>query len=356
MRKLIKPFLLVISLLLANLQQKIYSTENPSLTTTSSIGTILSIPASELRFFINPQNQKTRYSFLLDFNKVMSYPLTIKAGSISFSGGISRLNNPSISKSRSAFSRTSMSTGFTASLPNLSGSAKVDSIAFMTVLGTEENYEKVKTGKCFFNCAFTKDLTSIYSFSTSFVLHKIVKLNTDFTFTTFNLSPKESSSWFSEKRNFQSGKYTAGNIALDFSIPFFMNKISFSFYENPFGINRFSLKNESILKTKHLLTNIGFYFSDALFFPNNGKIICPSGNFNSSVFQASLSPQLVFPFNKTQGLRICLLALYSFDFTDDGPILDFTSSAIASVGFELYFSKTTLRLSGKISDICLEYF
>ena len=218
-------------------------------------------------------------------NLLQGIYITALAGNLSFSGALSKLNNPVLSTSSSPFSaaQTGIS-GITVSSQSTSALSK----PFSYVLQFDFTGKKVCSfkKKVSANILYTQKSENFFSFSNNDTLafSSLLKLSNKkkntFSFSTalglFPYDENVSSSWFSKgflNNYYYHGKHYCQNIQGSFLIKDFSTSLSASVYESPFGNYFWTFQNENKLSPGNLTINFSQFYSPYPVFTSSSKIV-----------------------------------------------------------------------------------
>lgn len=235
-----------------------------------TIGSKITNPYNEIR--ISTREGNLNFGLSMSTNHFSeALPFTIKAGNLSTSGSISKLNNPTISAGTSPFSSGIALLALTkASLPGYTSFSNPTTIFFQ--LGLPDLFKK--TSSLELSCSFTKNSASPVSsllFSSS-LLERCLNIKISSTGGLFNYKENLSSSWFSDEAYYLAGKHLCSlyQISLEFlpkskrllrfNLPALYFSSAAAFYESPYGGLPFCLRSDFKLTTRHTeLYLIAFY-------------------------------------------------------------------------------------------------
>lgn len=242
------------------------------------------------KFYKQGSKETFGFSFFSDkyFPKL---PVTLKIGSLNYSGLFTKLSSPALSNSINAFTTSSTSvTGITASLPSTSTFSKNPSYF------VQYNFPKNHfIEKSFINIAYLQNSKDFFSFSDddyvvfSFYsqLHLINTIKVDFS-TALGVFPYEEnipSGWFSENKYnnyYQKGSHYSQNIQTAINYKGLSSSVITSFYESPFGNYDFCIRNENIYNSQKITLSFSDFYSSSNLFSSSNKIIKSQVQFKTS--------------------------------------------------------------------------
>lgn len=299
--------------------------------------------------------QKEKYSIQFDFlafSKNQKIPLVINLGSLSFSGNISMLKNPSFALFASPFSQfSSTSNCIQISLPSQSTGAKADAISASYTIFPTVRLESFILGKTLIQVAKDKNENKMFCINTGFVFWNIVKTNFSFTHMSFILSPKTNDTWFSKNRFFSSESYSSSLFTIETSIPFYRSKLTVASLQNPFGTARFFLRSENLFKLNLFSCGISLFVSDLVFFPLKGFILLPEGKSEANGFQLRFTPQLFFPLRNKNFFRLGMSLSVNSKLEESYTDVNFLHTARFGFATEYSSPKRAIGFSVKVSEI-----
>lgn len=318
-------------------------------------------PATEFSFFQKNYEQtglkKTIYKSLQNFEQhraaVAIYagnfssiplPLTVKAGSLSYSQSISRMKNPATTGSMNALSGISFGlTGIGSSLPTSSSGKKQNSLA-LTFFPAPFNLE----------CALFEDRTLFYSAGTIFKFGKNAKLSTAFSGARIFIQKKNSSSWYLTEEFFPPEWEHAFLWENTFYCPGIKNKLSIGVHENPFSRLRFWMKNENRTILGPVLLNTQFFAADRFFLTEENSAFYTAGStLEKTVLQIKINPQ--YTCNLWQNIRCSfgLLGMAEKNKESLNPCKEKTELGTGSAA-KFFTEKSTFLISAAVTGILYE--
>ena len=242
----------------------------------------LNLPILQARASIkNPQEVKSyqdfslsahNYGISLTTQKLLPlFPITIKAGNLSQTGSISRLNSPSLSSSLSAFSSafTNAQT-LQASLPSYSSFSKAQGYFL------QAGFAPKKIIRIFDLSSFYDDQNFICCANLKFSPFKKVDFSLCTTGGIFDYQKKRSDSWFLTEDFYNKGQHLCFNNQLCVSSNKFSSLFIVSTYETPFCELANTWRSENVIKFRHFTFNLsGFYNPNELVITSSDKKLYP---------------------------------------------------------------------------------
>lgn len=320
--------------------------------------------------FYTKSDKITSGVLLSTHNLLAPFSVELKAGNLSFSGSISKLNNPLLPTSISPFSNAQTTVNLLqASLPGNSSFSK--SAAYFLQINMNKknnNFMNLKNG--YVNFAYIqKDSQNYFSFSkddtfvSSARFNFITKQKKSFSISTlggfFTFEENIPSTWFSPSQlesYYPNQKYFSQNIQVAAEIKTFSTIISGFFYQNPFGNVNYAVKNEN----KYTLNNWVFNFSQ---FYSPTQILTSSEKIIAKTYQLKNTIQYSFCFPIDENLFFTKAALgFYFQNEDDekkfktafgiqNQYKKYSGRMITTLSFrekETFFTKKIFLDSGKI--------
>ena len=249
-----------------------------------TLATKITSPYIEFRLSKREENTNLGLSFA---SKNMSplFPFVIKAGNLSGSGSLSKLNNPAISNGTSPFSSGISYPGITkASLPGYSSFSNPTTVFFQ--LGIPNLLKKTSSLElsCFFPKNFASPLSSLLFSSSLFDRSLLLKFNS--TAGLFTYDDNLSSSWFSDEPYYLAGNHLCSmyqfSIELNpkskrllrFNLPDIYFSNTLAFYEFPNDTIPLCLRSEIKITSKHTESFIIAFYNpkDAIFTSSEKKL------------------------------------------------------------------------------------
>lgn len=252
-------------------------------------------------------------------------PVEIKTGNLSFTGGISKLNSPSLTSTPTPFSSYTPATLYNkSSLPSYTSYSKEQSV-FMQA-GFTDRTKPLQ--KLLFSAVYAPYSTGTATTASFLVQVRPVKNFTIYTSASLGLFPfeeKTNSSWFSEKLYYHKDTLFSANFNLSAKTPLFVTNNFLTLYESPFGQAQFTFRNENSLKTRR------FHFNLAEFYNPNEQLYTSSQKFLTRQLQikAGSSYQTVTGQKMPFFLKLGTSSFFDYDFEND------ECSTKLSAGFKL---------------------
>ena len=228
-----------------------------------------------------------QYGASLSLTRMLPFPLTLKAGTLSPGGSFSRIASPAPSFSASLFAKSfSAKTGVVSSLPSSGGDEK--EFAFAADIRFPEKMQVIAgSGASFF---YRQDGTFAASADMRINLPYMMSAGISFTGGIFFLE-NNSSSWFSEIAFFKPSKYAAFSLQALFSSPTLTSLFTTILYDQPSGKIRFAYRSENALSFG------GFTLLASAFASDGRGIITPNGTALNTLRQFRISPQYTLRFS-----------------------------------------------------------
>ena len=228
-----------------------------------------------------------QYGAALSLTRVLPFPLTVKAGTLSPGGSFSRLVSPAPSFSASPFAKSfSTKTGVASSLPSSGGEEKEFAIA-ADIRFPEKIRRFAGSGASFF---YRQD--GIFAASADMRINLPLMMNAAVSFTggCFFLE-NNASSWFSEIAFFKPAKYSAFALQALFSAPNLTSLFTVNLYDQPSGKPRLTYRSENALSFG------GFTLLVSAFASDGRGIITPNGAALNTLRQFRIAPQYTHRFS-----------------------------------------------------------
>ncbi len=227
-----------------------------------------------------------QYGAALSFNRMLRFPLTLKAGTLSSGGSFSQLVSPAPSFSASPFGKSfPTKTGLPSSLPSSpTGSKPLAFAADCRIPDTVPRF--AGSGASFF---YRADGTLAASADLRIGLPLMMSAGISFTGVSFFLE-NNSSSWFSEIAFFKPARYFAYTVQALFSAPNFTSLFTAGFYNQPSGKLRCTYRSENVF------TAGGFTLLASAFASDGRGIITPNGSALHTLRQFRITPQYTHRF------------------------------------------------------------
>lgn len=311
----------------------------PELKTFTSGGKV-KIPYIEVRYYQN--GEKYNYGFATDSENLMkNFSATVKAGTLSFSSSISRLNNPLLSASATPFSTTTADVLFI-------NSALAGSSSFSNPLGFfwQSQY---KNSRSFLQNAlvnlFYQPENQKFAFSTGIKFNpaKKFEFSTSFTAGYFPYNENSSSSWFfKDDFYYRGGQHFCMMLQNAISLHNLKLLLTFSEYESPFGhfapIFRLDLRYK---KRGYTFTGEAFYN------PENNLLSSSEKKINELLqFKSAIQKQF------TGGKTFPLFYKFGISFYDSYDISKSQNNSKISTGFQVssILMSFTITAASEFSD------
>lgn len=228
-----------------------------------------------------------QYGAALSLTRVLPFPLTVKAGTLSPGGSFSRLVSPAPSFSASPFAKSfSTKTGVASSLPSSGGEEKEFALA-ADIRFPEKIWRFAGSGASFF---YRQD--GIFAASADMRINLPLMMNAAVSFTggSFFLE-NNASSWFSEIAFFKPAKYSAFALQALFSAPNLTSLFTVNLYDQPSGKPRLTYRSENAISFG------GFTLLVSAFASDGRGIITPNGAALNTLRQFRIAPQYTHRFS-----------------------------------------------------------
>lgn len=235
--------------------------------------------------------ENVQYGALFSFENFVHFPLTIKAGKLSFSDLVSEMNAPKISATVSPFSKSFMrAQKINASLPTLSSTNENFGVS-LDIRAPRSTKHFYKSGGSFFwdqtnRFSFAGDL--IYSFD------NLLQIGGNLSVMRFSLGEEKDTSsnkWFTKSGFYHAGNFFTAEAQIFFYSPYFATRVFCNVIQQPVLRPRFTFGNE---------TKISFagFTSRAEFFLADGKdIVKPDNNLLKKLYQWKVNANYTFRFS-----------------------------------------------------------
>lgn len=238
----------------------------------------LLLPFAEVRSSQDFEKKEINWgAALFTPKKWKRFPCHFKAGKLTPGGGLSKLNNPTLSSALSPFSlaRTEVST-ITAGLPGISSYNKTES--FFAELGYINRKKVFSQSKV--NCFFCPEKEfPVFSAMQSVRLWKNLVISASATAGYFSYEENTFNSWFTTSGfYYHQGNHFCLLPQLSLSLPHFESLFSAATYESPFGKVFSTYKSENKITAGRYTLNLSFFYNE-----NQGLI---------TANETSLKPQL----------------------------------------------------------------
>lgn len=228
-----------------------------------------------------------QYGAAVSFTRVLPFPLTVKAGTLSPGGSFSRLASPSPSFSASPFAKSfSTKTSVVSSLPSSGGEEKEFALA-ADIRFPEKIRRFAGSGASFF---YRQDGIFAASADMRINLPRMMSAAVSFTGGCFFLE-NNSSSWFSEIAFFKPAKYSAFALQALFSAPNITSLFTANLYDQPSG------KPRLIYRSENAVFFGGFTLLASAFVSDGRGIIVPNGAALNTLRQFRIVPQYTHRFS-----------------------------------------------------------
>jgi len=216
-------------------------------------------------------------------------------GNLSLGGSLSKLNNPLLSTSSSAFSTGFASIdSFTANLPSYTSFS--NPIRFFLQFGNLFKKSAFIHWKvnCFYSPEDEKNAFSIF-LNKNFFKNQ-VKLKGQFSLGTFPYKENSITSWFSDELFYHQGMHLCSNYQLSLEYQKFKTSFLHGIYENPFGGLSSIYRNDNKLSTDHFI-----FALSTLYNPNSKEntIITSSDKILENCFQLRFGLQYKYKIGKS---------------------------------------------------------
>ena len=276
-------------------------------------------------------------------------PLTLAAGSISFSKSIGRLKNPVPAISSNPVQKSfPVSAGIGYSLPGISSTEKPP--AFFCSLDFFKKNIPVLVQAAFRN----EDRAAFFSSKTKIHFSKKVFLQSHITFSSTIL---ENNSSYLKKNNcdFTSQRCNSFFWENFFISPFFKFNFYSCFQQNPYGINVFYFNSKVRLSAQNFILDASFFaIPTTKISPKAVPLISSDSSIIKTVEQASLNPQLVFLTNGGNLLRFGVTATETWKIAGTSEVSSINTAKIAAgfifekpnFSFKSNFTGGNLLISG----------
>ena len=228
-----------------------------------------------------------QYGAALSLTRVLPFPLTVKAGTLSPGGSFSRLVSPAPSFSASPFAKSfSTKTGVASSLPSSGGEEKEFALA-ADIRFPEKIRRFAGSGASFF---YRQD--GIFAASADMRINLPLMMNAAVSFTggSFFLE-NNASSWFSEIAFFKPAKYSGFALQALFSAPNLTSLFTVNLYDQPSGKPRLTYRSENAISFG------GFTLLVSAFASDGRGIITPNGAALNTLRQFRIAPQYTHRFS-----------------------------------------------------------
>lgn len=240
-----------------------------------------------LPYFKSASVHSPQYGAALSFARVLRFPLTLKAGTLSAGGSFSRLASPAPSFSASPFATSfSTKTGLAFSLPSSGTGGKPLAVAAdCRIPNTARLF--AGSGASFF---YREDGSLAASADIRIALPHMMSAGISFTGSSFFLE-NDASSWFSEIAFFKPARYSAFALQTFFSSPNITSLFTAGFYNQPSGKLRRTYRSENAFAFGNCTLFVSAFAADGR------GIMTPNGEVLHTLYQFRISPQYTHRFS-----------------------------------------------------------
>lgn len=230
---------------------------------------------------------KVRYGARINKN-VNFLPLNIDllAGTLSFSGTVSRLKNPVPSVPSALCRPITLTPGINPSLPSFTSAQKPFSAAIS--LAPSDKHSLMPR----LQAAYIPDCEFILAADKSFSAGPFPKISLSVTAASLKYGTGASSSWFLSKKAFPQKNYAVLGAEANFMAPAFRSSTAFGIYENPFGGVLPWVRTHNFLVLGDFMLGTSYFVSDP-------QTITSSGTVPSTKESISITPQYTFRLEKS---------------------------------------------------------
>lgn len=241
---------------------------------------------------------KKRYSVSIDADRLGMIPLNISAGSLSYSGSVSKLNNPAFTTVLPPFCHIPENAkGISINLPGKSSSCKPDSLFFCYTLPINKKADSkgfsgndiVFSYACINSESKEKQISSIKS---GFIWKNLLKASFSSTLISYSHDPVTASTWFREKRNFDKTELSGMLQEASITIPFVKNYTAFGILQTPFNENVLWLRNDTLIQAGSFSTNVSFYTRELQSVSYHTSFSVPNQTNEKNIMQLKIIPEL----------------------------------------------------------------
>lgn len=245
----------------------------------------LSIPLLDFKGSID--DNKTNYGINFHTEKLFpKIPVQIKAGNLSLSGSISKLNSPALSSSLSPFFTAAADTTFIkASLPSYNQFNKPQSYFFQASAGDNKDFFK-NIVLNFFSDSKT------YAASTFIDISPFDILELKFSNTTgiFPYDKKKLTKWFNQELFYHASNHISSNTQAEIKIKRFYLLGAMNVYQSPFNDYNFTYSIENKIRLKRFQFNLSsFYNPNDFVLTSSDKTLSPVLQIKSGLQYQSLN-------------------------------------------------------------------
>ena len=236
------------------------------------------LPFAEIRSSQNFEN----YNFgaaIFTCGRLKHFPCSFKSGNLISADGLSKMNNPLLSSSISAFSTAQTeATILTAKLPAIASWTKP--LSSFLELGYENKKKFLSQARfsCFYN---TEEKMPVFSAKEEITPWKKISFSTALTVSSFSYEENTFSSWFTTSDfYYHQGNHLCALPQIAFSSPYFSSIFSMPCYESPFGKICRLWKSENKITAGHFCINLSALYND------NSFVLTSNENIIRDIFQA----------------------------------------------------------------------
>ena len=249
----------------------------------------LHVPYVEVRGSVNDK-LKWNYGISLSTQKLFpKLQFTAKAGNLSASGSLSKLNSPALSSSVSAFSPASLRTSaLEVSLPQYESFSSVQGYSFFADLKPDNMLKQITLGIFYKDEKELKNDCVTASARLRLVPVKKIELTFCSTAGFYPYKKKNITTWFTQEQYYREGNHICYNNQLSFMCPNFSTLFIMSTYQSPFGNFVNTWRSENLLKINQ------FSFTLNGFYNPNEEVITSSDKKLKPLLQTSLGGQYSF--------------------------------------------------------------
>ena len=248
--------------------------------------------------------QKDKWNYGASFSSqklVPAFPVSFKAGNLSTSGSLSKLNSPALSSSLSAFAPLQIkSTKLGADLAYYNNFSSAQ--AFFLEAGLKKGPKlKELSLSAYYKPASQKGEASFSScLNAKLNPWEKAEINYSFTGGFYPYKKANFSSWFTDKSYYKQGQLFCFNNQLSFSSKIFSSLFIMTTYQSPFNELLNSWRSENLLRLKD------FSFTLDAFYNPNDFLITSSDKKLSPLLQFSSGGQYKF---SAGNVRPCLITI-----------------------------------------------
>ncbi len=241
---------------------------------------------------------KKRYSFSVDAGRLGMIPLNISGGSLSYSGSVSKLNNPAFTTALTPFCHTPENAkGISITLPGKTSSCKPDSLFFSYTLPVNKKTDsKGFSGndiKFSYACIETDSKEKqISSINSGFIWKNLLKASFSSTLISYSPDPVTASTWFREKSNFDKTGLSGAVQELSIAIPFIKNYTAFGILQTPFNDNVLWMRNDTLFQAGSFSTNVSLYTRELQPDSYQTVFFVPNQTNEKNIMQLKIIPEL----------------------------------------------------------------